>query len=243
MCARCRDRVAQQKLIAADDQNDPFSFFPREEQLHEGDSVVPATPAPPVRPRATSRAPVPARSLILAFSLGLAAGAAPFLSQDLLRGTPASAEPARDNRTEATPVEKPTPVIATVLPPPAAPSSPVRMTDIALPGSPEPENVAAAAPAAPPPARRRAPAITTIRYPERRPATFRGSLAVTTTPAGARVLINGTPIGSTPLQIVGVPAGSHVLRLEAEGRRASASAIQVVADRLTRVTRELEPSP
>lgn len=243
MCARCRDRVAQQKVVTADEQNDPFSFFPKEEQLHEGDAVASAAPAPSARPRVFAHAAVPARLLILVFGLGVAGGAAPFWVQGLLQGTPASAEAARDDRGETAPPERPTPVIAMVLPPAAEPTSPVRMTDISLPD--ESDSVATAAPAPPPPLprRRAAPTIKTIKYPELRAATFRGSLAVTTTPEGALVLINGTPLGSTPLQIEGVPAGSHVLRLEADGRRASASAIQVVAGRITRVSRELEPSP
>lgn len=46
-----------------------------------------------------------------------------------------------------------------------------------------------------------------------RPA-IAGTLPIETTPAGARVLLDGTPRGTTPLEIAGVEPGEHRVRLE-----------------------------
>ena len=53
-----------------------------------------------------------------------------------------------------------------------------------------------------------APAIATP-PPARTPGT--GQIAITTDPAGARVLLDGKPVGETPLKLESVPAGRHVL--------------------------------
>ena len=74
------------------------------------------------------------------------------------------------------------------------------------------------------------------------PNGFRGSLAVASNPPGARVTLNGSVVGTTPLAIDDLPAGSRVLRLELRDHAAWSSSIQVVADTVTRVHADLQPS-
>jgi hypothetical protein len=64
---------------------------------------------------------------------------------------------------------------------------------------------------------------------------FRGSLTVASEPAGARVLLNGQPVGVTPLVLRGLPAGSRVVRVEADGYHSWSAAVRVVADQDTQV--------
>jgi hypothetical protein len=73
------------------------------------------------------------------------------------------------------------------------------------------------------------------------PLQFTGSVAVDSVPSGARLAVDGRPLGVTPLLLDSVVAGSHVLRVEMDGYRASASAIRVVADQQNAVTITLEP--
>ena len=254
LCSRCRTDASASRppvVLATTEERDPFSLFMREDAL---DPPQPAEPALAEREDKRIRvrpAAAPARSLILAFGLGLAGGAAPLWWQDVLRSGESSTWFAGTD-TEAREIAaasrggRPTPrEAAPVLPPSGVAPRLVLAADISLPSSPA-ESVRDAdtrPKTTRPPAAPARPRVRAIRYPGRVRATFRGSLAVNSTPAGARVSLDGMALGSTPIRIDGVPAGSHVLRLEAEGRRVSASAIQVVADRTTRVTRALERTP
>jgi len=67
------------------------------------------------------------------------------------------------------------------------------------------------------------------------PARFEGSLAVDSTPARARVFINGEPVGVTPMIMTRLPIGSRAIRLEAEDHEPWWSVVQVVAERQTSV--------
>jgi hypothetical protein len=69
---------------------------------------------------------------------------------------------------------------------------------------------------------------------------FRGSLAIDSSPAGAKVFVNGWPVGSTPLLLNDVPAGSCVVRIEADGYQTWSSAVRVVADEQSRITVTLD---
>jgi len=64
---------------------------------------------------------------------------------------------------------------------------------------------------------------------------FVGSLQIDSTPRGARVFIDRTEVGVTPLIMANLVAGSHVVRLETEGHTPWSSAIRVIADRQTDV--------
>lgn len=69
---------------------------------------------------------------------------------------------------------------------------------------------------------------------------FVGGLTVDSKPTGARVFLDGRLIGTTPLAVPGVSAGSHAIRLELDGYRRWSSAIRVVASEQNRVTASLE---
>jgi len=73
-------------------------------------------------------------------------------------------------------------------------------------------------------------------------AQFYGSLAIDSTPVGARAFVNGKPVGVTPLVLMKVPVGSRAIRLEANNRLPWSSTVRVVADRRTRVSVMLSPS-
>ena len=255
-CSRCRARsdAPPNDLVVtpADGQQDPFSLFVPEKDLHRAKTERVAHAAPATK-RMSVLVASPSRPLIVAFSLGLAGGAAPFLWHGATRSDQAPAARAID---ESAAGAVAAPRATTMLLPAATSSHLTRAVDRFLPSSPtaSSESAARAATAgtqtselarstsARRTATNRTP-VKTVRYPGRRTAAFRGSLAVNTTPAGARVTLDGTTLGSTPIRINGVPAGSHVLRLEADGRRVSASAIQVVANQTTRVARALERTP
>lgn len=73
----------------------------------------------------------------------------------------------------------------------------------------------------------------------RPPTRFRGTLAVSSWPPGARVFVNDEAVGTTPVVLAALPVGSRVVRIEAEGYQLWSSAVQVVANQQTRVTATL----
>jgi hypothetical protein len=94
------------------------------------------------------------------------------------------------------------------------------------------------------PLRAVSPAASTARTPEsstsaRRDA-FSGSVLVESRPAAARVFLNGTEVGRTPLLLPDVRAGSHVVRLELDGHRTWTASVRVVAGERRRVAASLE---
>ena len=70
---------------------------------------------------------------------------------------------------------------------------------------------------------------------------FVGSLRIDSMPQGARVFIDRQAAGVTPLAVRDLRAGSHVVRVEADGHIPWSSAIRVIADRQTRVHTTLAP--
>ena len=67
-----------------------------------------------------------------------------------------------------------------------------------------------------------------------------GTLFVDSRPRGVRVLLDDRFVGTTPLVISGVRAGSHSVRLEQDGFAPSSSTVRVVGGRRTRVAASLE---
>jgi PEGA domain len=55
------------------------------------------------------------------------------------------------------------------------------------------------------------------------------------------VFIDGRPVGTTPLQLSGLPIGSHVVRLELPNHRTWTASRPIVAGQTERVTGSLEP--
>ena len=90
-----------------------------------------------------------------------------------------------------------------------------------------------------------AAATRTLQRPAARPrrTVFRGALAVNSRPTGARVAINGKPVGVTPLRVNSLPAGSRVVRLTAQGYHPWASAVRVVANQRNSVVVTLQRLP
>ena len=71
-------------------------------------------------------------------------------------------------------------------------------------------------------------------------STFAGTIYVDSRPRGARVLIDGRPMGTTPASIPDIPIGSHVVRLELPDHRAWTTSPRVAAGEHARVTGALE---
>jgi hypothetical protein len=69
---------------------------------------------------------------------------------------------------------------------------------------------------------------------------FVGPLTVISRPPGARVFVDGKPVGTTPLQLPSLNAGSHAVRIELDGYRPWSSSVRVVASESNRVTASLE---
>jgi len=104
---------------------------------------------------------------------------------------------------------------------------------VITPSRPAPSMTIALAPArttAPPP-RAAAPGAA---------AGFAGGLAVDSRPAGAKVFMDGKLVGTTPMSLPSVPAGSHAIRLERDGYQRWSSSVRVVASEQSRVTASLE---
>ena len=70
-------------------------------------------------------------------------------------------------------------------------------------------------------------------------APYRGSLAFRSSPEGARVFVNGTFVGSTPLTLENLPVGSRAVRIEADGYQRWSASTQVVANQQRRVSATL----
>jgi serine/threonine protein kinase len=115
--------------------------------------------------------------------------------------------------------------------PPAAASGSTPSLSAAPPSSPatgQPAASAAAMPQAPPQAsapQRSAPERTA---PERT-APERGRMLVRSTPAGARVLVDGRDAGATPLTLNDVAFGTHVVRISREGYVAAERRVRIRA--------------
>ena len=80
---------------------------------------------------------------------------------------------------------------------------------------------------------------------EARPMPFKGSIALHSGPQGARAFVDGKAVGSTPVFLTDIPAGSRVVRLEAEGYQTWSAAVRVIANEQTQVSARLyrEPPP
>ena len=68
-----------------------------------------------------------------------------------------------------------------------------------------------------------------------------GSLYVNSNPTGARVILDGKPVGTTPLQLKGVTAGTHVVQLELVNYQTWRTSTTIPPGRQARVSGSLEP--
>ena len=69
---------------------------------------------------------------------------------------------------------------------------------------------------------------------------YSGALDVDSRPTGAKVYLDNKLVGTTPLRVPNLAAGSHAIRLERDGYRRWSSSIRVVAAERNRVTASLE---
>jgi hypothetical protein len=76
--------------------------------------------------------------------------------------------------------------------------------------------------------------------PPSTPQTFTGSLYVDSRPRGARVSIDGKPVGMTPVRVPEVRIGTHVVRLELPDHRIWSTTATITAGQEGRVTGSLE---
>ena len=76
--------------------------------------------------------------------------------------------------------------------------------------------------------------------PPSQAGTLTGSIYVDSRPRGARVLIDGKPVGVTPLSVPDIRIGSHVVRIELDDHRPWTTSTSVKAADMTRVTGSLE---
>jgi hypothetical protein len=67
------------------------------------------------------------------------------------------------------------------------------------------------------------------------------SLEIVSRPSGVRVVVDGQPIGTTPLRISGLAPGTHSIQLEQAGYRPWTDKVTTTSGRLTRVSASLEP--
>ena len=74
-------------------------------------------------------------------------------------------------------------------------------------------------------------------------ASFKGHLVVDSVPAGATVLINQRPAGTTPLHVTDYPAGSYAVWIERDGYQRWTAGVLVQADKTTRIRPALLSKP
>jgi len=74
-----------------------------------------------------------------------------------------------------------------------------------------------------------------------RPTIYKGTLAVNADRPGATVFVNRKNVGRAPVRIRNLRAGSHLVWIERDGYRRWTRVITVPAERVTRVSADLEP--
>jgi hypothetical protein len=127
---------------------------------------------------------------------------------------------------------QPAVAIATVLPASDAPSFDASARDAPARDAPARDAPARAAPARPaPPPTESAP---------RRAISYVGTLTVDASPAG-EVFLNRKSVGRTPVRLEKLRAGSHLIWIERDGYRRWTRVVPVTADRVSRVSAELDP--
>ncbi|MBA2302318.1 MAG: PEGA domain-containing protein, partial [Acidobacteria bacterium] len=76
--------------------------------------------------------------------------------------------------------------------------------------------------------------------PSERPAIYTGSIYVDSRPRGARVLVDGKFLGTTPVRIPDMGIGSHIVRLQLVDHLDWTSTTRVTAGQESRVSGSLE---
>lgn len=191
---------------------------------------------PPVPPPAsfTFAAQETARSAVWPIGLALAVGivigfglALALIGRGGVETVPSSSTTAQVERATSTPiVEEPVIPTGDASPRVSPPAAPVASTPAAAPDTGQPAT-AAPTPAATAPAPAPEPAVA----PPAPPAAVAGRILVRTTPAGARVSIDGKNAGTTPLTALDIPRGVHTVRITRDGYVAEERRVTVTAAR------------
>jgi PEGA domain len=74
-----------------------------------------------------------------------------------------------------------------------------------------------------------------------KPTVYKGTLSVSADRPGARVYVNRREVGVAPVRVPNLKAGAHLVWIEHEGFRRWTRVITVPAERVTRVSADLEP--
>lgn len=201
-----------------------FAVRPADDKAPSASSGEGTTSAPAPSQPVTSEEPVPAPGASTPAQSGAAgSGSLPPVDPAAGQGAPAGATtiaPGPATPTAATPAAAAPPAVTT--PDPASGRAAARQD----PASSR--------------ARSRARGMAAAQADRPRRQVFEGSLSIVSRPAGARVLVDGHPVGTTPMTLSKLSAGSHVVRLERDGYLPWSSAIQVVAGERNRVTASLD---
>lgn len=157
-----------------------------------------------------------ARARRSAVTLGLAAACLVALATVGWRSIPSVAPPI---------VAAVEPAREAVVDPPPAVTEPEPITDARLPVSPpRPDGQARAQPRTEPEPREQ----------------FVGTLSIDTVPTGGEVFINRRSVGTAPVRLSGLRAGSHLVWIERAGYRRFTRVVAVPANQVTRVSVALE---
>lgn len=73
------------------------------------------------------------------------------------------------------------------------------------------------------------------------PTVYKGTLAINADRPGARVYVNRREVGIAPVRVRNLKAGAHLVWIESEGFRRWTRVVTVPAERVTRVSADLEP--
>jgi hypothetical protein len=73
------------------------------------------------------------------------------------------------------------------------------------------------------------------------PTVYKGTLSVAADAPGARVFVNRRQVGVAPVRVANLKAGSHLVWIERDGFRRWTRVVTVPAERITRVSADLEP--
>jgi hypothetical protein len=151
-------------------------------------------------------------------------------------GSPALPSPPASNSPVASVSQAPTiaPRVPSVRPPARAPQKSARASSRSAPSTPAPRSATRTPPQQTNGTTGRSAATTSARP--------HGSLAIESAPSGARVSFNGRAVGSTPVVLRNVPAGTHLVRIEADGYQPWAWTARVVGNRQNRLTVKLSGS-
>jgi len=139
---------------------------------------------------------------------------------------------AATEETEEKQAAQPVPVSSTAS---AAIAAPAILPTAPPPHTPPPSPSKTAEPAA------AASNVAPVRTPRPVPSGYRGGLALTSTPAGAQVVLNGKVVGETPVVLNDLPVGSRAIVVRRDGYSPWSASVRVVANQRTTVKATLKP--